>query len=365
MENVKQRALSVVLLVLSLGLQGHTPQLSAATQQDDCERILYLAHKGDKSAIVSAAPDGSRRERLTDWRRWGFSPAEWSPDGRWIAFEKTVNRPFSAIFVMRADGSDKRQLTGSKWWNWNLSWVPDGRSILYQNSATADRYTIRVVDLDGNVRVLGKGTQPALSPDGTTVAFTRAREPGLQYSLWTRPMSGGPATEISAQPRSRYAAPTWSPDGTSITYQKTFDADFDPHDHDWPHADIFTIRPDGSEERRITHLQEDHRGAGYPQWSPDGQQIAYNLEIWEWDFRRAWAHVVDADGSNPVQLTTDRSWGSIWSPDGSRLMFSMRAGPGTWNLYTAAPDGFHRAKVAAPSRWEIYGLDWGGCPAPR
>jgi Tol biopolymer transport system component len=69
-----------------------------------------------------------------------------------------------------------------------------------------------------------------------------------------------------------------------------------------------------------------------PDWSPDGARIAYvsgedgNPDI----------HVMDADGTNKVQLTTYpfSDYDPAWSPDGTRITFvSFREGEGSRQIY--------------------------------
>ena len=85
--------------------------------------------------------------------------------------------------------------------------------------------------------------------------------------------------------------------------------------------DIFVAKPDGTGKRRLT--QEGNRNV-FPAWSPDGRRLAFasdrsgTPQIW----------VMDADGGNPTQLTTDgANYCPAWSPDGKRLAFaSSRTG---------------------------------------
>jgi TolB protein len=93
--------------------------------------------------------------------------------------------------------------------------APHKGTIVFQTSSGG---TIYAVNPDGtNLRVLTTGMDPALSPDGRTVAFTRwsnsnTGEPG---SLWTINLDGTGERLVSRdlhQPKS----PTWSPDGRSI-----------------------------------------------------------------------------------------------------------------------------------------------------
>src|SRR5262249_47724547 len=83
-----------------------------------------------------------------------------------------------------------------------------------------------------------------------------------------------------------------------------------------------------------------------PSWSPDGKKIAFvsarssGQELW----------VCDADGSNPLKLT---SLGSViyprWSPDGRRLVFSALTGPGgNFESYVIDAKGGAPRRISAP-----------------
>lgn len=77
---------------------------------------------------------------------------------------------------------------------------------------------------------------------------------------------------------------------------------------------IFTVRPNGHDLRQITHVDGD---AFYPDWSPDGRQIAFAIN----DCSVA---IMNADGSDlrliaddPALCQSDPSF----TPDGQRLLF--------------------------------------------
>jgi Tol biopolymer transport system component len=90
---------------------------------------------GGASQILAVRPDGSDLVRLTLAPGAQDAHSSWSPDGRWIAFTSARVNPrdedgvaFSQhqvgqIFVMRADGSDVRQLTDTPYNSGTPAWL--------------------------------------------------------------------------------------------------------------------------------------------------------------------------------------------------------------------------------------------------
>ena len=101
----------------------------------------------------------------------------------------------------------------------------------------------------------------------------------------------------------------WSPDGQWIAFSEYAGGEFSPQK--WA---IFIARRDGSQRRLLTP------NAVWATWSPDGKRLAFesrrtgNAEIF----------VVDADGSNVIQLTDHpgSDGAPAWSADGARIAFS-------------------------------------------
>jgi Tol biopolymer transport system component len=79
---------------------------------------------------------------------------------------------------------------------------------------------------------------------------------------------------------------------------------------------IFTIRPDGTGLRQLTHVAKGHV-AGSPEFSPDGTRIVFTIDGQIW--------VMNADGSAQRQLTSQAGFQNqqpSWSPDGRKIVFS-------------------------------------------
>jgi len=101
----------------------------------------------------------------------------------------------------------------------------------------------------------------------------------------------------------------WSPDGQWIAFSEFAGGEFSPQK--WA---IFIARRDGSQRRLLTP------NATWAAWSPDGKRLAF-------ESRRtgdAEIFVVDADGSNVIQLTDHLGSDGTpaWSADGTRIAFS-------------------------------------------
>jgi dipeptidyl aminopeptidase/acylaminoacyl peptidase len=86
------------------------------------------------------------------------------------------------------------------------------------------------------------------------------------------------------------------------------------------HSNVYTINPDGTGRRQLTHVGT-AQTAGAPDWSADGSKIVYESnQIGDY---RIW--VMNADGSGQRRLADDPGFADLnpaWSPDGARILFS-------------------------------------------
>jgi Tol biopolymer transport system component len=85
------------------------------------------------------------------------------------------------------------------------------------------------------------------------------------------------------------------------------------------HIEIYTVRQNGHDLRQITHLDAD---AVKPDWSPDGRQIAFEIDRNEAPFCSI--ALMNADGSDIVELTPNEfvcENDPSFTPDGSRIVF--------------------------------------------
>jgi Tol biopolymer transport system component len=111
-------------------------------------------------------------------------------------------------------------------------------------------------------------------------------------------------------------------------------------------SELYVMNADGSNETRLTNTPESYAKilATSPDWSPDGNRIAYLKGI-DVDTGRTDRdiYVINADGSNPSSLTTVEQSTIAWSPDGTKIAFDgwTRSGDinGRPGIYLLNPDG--------------------------
>jgi Tol biopolymer transport system component len=122
------------------------------------------------------------------------------------------------------------------------------------------------------------------------------------------------------------------------------------------HTDVFTIRPDGTDVRQLTHVPAD-KVAALPSWSADGTTIAYESNV-SGDFE-IW--LMHADGTDQRQVTHDPGFAHLepaWSPDGRRLAFERCDQPfgflASCDLEIMNVDGTGMRRVVGGHRYHVH-----------
>ncbi len=293
---------------------------------------------GTDIEIFQVNPDGTGETLLTSNDVRDGSPA-YSPDGTKIAWESqrdnVAGEPLNTeIYVANNDGD----LEG-----------PDVRRLTFNKGVLANGTLSAIAATDFS---------PSWSPDGTEIVFHSGRtttfsdggtSPVNDFEIYKMSATTGeslvPATRLTVN-RGQDAIPSWSPDGTKIAFQG-----FPPGNVGamFPvNLEVFTMNPDGSGRTNVsnnpgtpndpatTTVNENSNGLDRDIiWSPDSQQIAYNStragtvpgnqnnDVWR----------ANRDGSNPVRLTRgpdtpvpqpflDYDVPLVWSPDGTKILFS-------------------------------------------
>jgi Tol biopolymer transport system component len=215
----------------------------------------------------------------------------WSPDGTRIAFTyDDVRVGAGGIFTVKLDGSDRKRLVNRLFTLLPL-WSPDGRTVAYQ-TITDSRDELNVVPASGGASrrvAVGSFVTVTWSPDSSQLAFA-TRIPVDGISIVGRDGKGLHVLRTKAGVN----FPEWSPDGREIAFAAS-------------QAGIVLIRSDGSNEHTLTIA------GNSPAWSPDSKRIAYSGDVGIW--------IVNRDGTGRRQLTRGDDAQPVWSPDGRSLAF--------------------------------------------
>lgn len=270
-----------------------------------------------------------------------------SPGGPDIVCGGTMEQP--GIYAMHDDGSDRRRVLDD---GWSPALSPEGNRIAFAMTrrGNTDLYLMKAngthVRRITHDRRPHASSAPTWSPDGERIAFQRNRSlRGLgSWDIWILTLATG-ELERFTNAKALDVAPDWSPDGTRIAFasERGWAPDSEGN---W---DVYVKDVATGEVTRFT------RGRaidGNPSWSPDGSAIAFESDRRGAARSRIWMKELDG---GPTQLTRGGKRGDSdpdWSPDGSRIVFvrggSLRVlelGAGTTEIASAT----RRRAYAAPS----------------
>ena len=164
------------------------------------------------------------------------------------------------------------------------------------------------------VRLSPGGTfdqEPAISPDGTRIAFVSPSPTGLQ--LLTMAVNGSDRRAVSADPGFDCSWPRWSPDSRSIVLTRT--------SRSTGEHDVFTILASGDSLRRITNDSLSTSLA----WSPDGSRILLVHQPVDPNVLGSFLRDVLPNGDSLRTIGGPfgyRILGADYSPDGLRIALS-------------------------------------------
>jgi hypothetical protein len=162
---------------------------------------------------------------------------------------------------------------------------------------------------------------PSWSPDGTKIAFERNLSGN--FEVFVMNADGTNETRLTNSPNADLC-PQWSPDGTKIVFRSSRDGN----------EEIYVMNANGTGQTRLTtnSVFED-----FPSFSPDGTKIVFQ--------RNPQIVVMNADGTNPVQLTSvGNNFDPAFSPDGTKIVFDSTRDNNS-EIYTMDANGANQTRL--------------------
>jgi hypothetical protein len=247
-----------------------------------------------------------------------------------------------------------------------VAWSPDGTRLLFEGqfglSLTDPSGTVlEELPFDSMCVYPCAGIEGyAFSPDGAQLAFVLDSPDAGNSSvvatidLATRQITKLASTDIAGG----NGAPRWSPDGTRLIFSRQGDGPANE-------GTLFVVAVDGSDLHELGPIE---LNAIEPQWSPDGSLIAFLSVVMSADAATDDIYVIRPNGTDLRRLTTDGiSIRPNWTADG-RLAFARLpsmgslAGATGYEAWIVDPDGGNLTELQVGNLAQLSSANCLVCP---
>jgi Tol biopolymer transport system component len=277
-------------------------------------RVTCFQLTGGKLQLMTAALDGSDARIVGSWPGGLYRYPRWSPDERWIAFQRG-DGVRDDVFIVPTNGGEPKPLTTDRSVISGFGWLPSSDGIVYASSRGntvpyLPALRLWEVKLDGTAaRPITAGDASYEQPDVHATGLVVAARVQMRFEIWRFPFDTSARDNVRRAQRvthqtGQVLTPTSSPDGKEIAFLA---------DHGG-RANLWVLATDTGESRQITFERDPTVAVGVPVWSPDGQSIAFvsskgntGLVFGLW--------LVSPDGSN-LRNVAKLGLGVSWSQDG-------------------------------------------------
>jgi len=317
----------------------------------DGKRVVYELQSAnwednsfDRNLWIAEVASGEVRQ-LTSAKK-SSTGADWSPDGKWIAFLSDRPAQISGstadkkqLYVISADGGEAQQLTKAENDIGGFNWAPDSRRIAFAVSDPEPKALKDRKEKYGEYSVVHADFQMAHLwtidlPDGTANAAPEAKR-----------LTEGEAFSVGTF--------AWSPDGTRIAFSAQQDADLISSFSN----DIYIVTVADKAVKKIVSTPGPDTN---PKWSPDGKKIAYQTAAGSkyFYYTNGRIAVVPAEGGAPEVMTAgfDEDPDLIdWGPDGIYFEAAQKT---YLHLFRVNPETKVAEKLDAPDHAVAFGFSF-------
>jgi len=193
-----------------------------------------------------------------------------------------------------------------QWWAIHGPEVREGAAKLAESKTLSNMLTL----------VPDPASDPAISPDGKTVAFRRNSYAPGAAGIFVTGSNGKALTQLTQHPGD--CCPAWSPDGKTIAFSRISTDEYG----------IYVVNAAGGALRKISH-EDPSKKRGELAWTTDGKFIAFSGDSPQGGSQ---VFLLSVEDSAVRPMTEpqgqDRDWGPSFSPDGTRMAFVRANGAG-------------------------------------
>jgi len=266
-------------------------------------RIIFTCTRGDYNQLCLVNADGTGYQQLTNLEAHSYYPV-YSPLGGSIVYASNQNGGVFDLFLIIFDGQRLLRLTNHIGNVISPSFSPDGSRILFANRAAEGPTSLWTIDTNGeNADLLYAGPNTIVaadwSPVGNRIAFAMAIDQPDAYEVFIMNDDGTNVRQLTRGLAGIGGSLDWSPDGKHLLIYAGPQGD----------KNIFLVDVDAETATQLTNGGNNAACS----FSPDGQWIAFNSLR---NNDQADIFIMRPDGTDLRQVTTDPEpdWQPQWEP---------------------------------------------------
>jgi Tol biopolymer transport system component len=272
-----------------------------------------------------------------------------------IVFTRVVRTSSCVQRIVAADPNDTNERVLATYPCDDLltpNWSPDGSTVVFATmgavwAVNADGSGLRqlIACAVGDTYCFGFGG-PTFTPDGKHIVTEHCCEPGIGDALYIMNADGTGLEDLTKEPGDfADTGPQVSPDGKRIVFNRCAPPDGHP-------CTVETVKINGENMRRLTDPTLD---TDNPNWSPDATKIVFTMQPATGAVDLA---TINSHGSGFTQLTfntpgTAASFQPSFAPDGTKILFAHYPSTGGVDLYRMNPDGTATSQVTRTANDEF------------
>lgn len=316
---------------------------SSPSVSPDGQRVVFVSARSGSSQLWSLPVAGGEAVQLSDFAA-GVQDPVWSRDGARLAVVAEVwpdcgadgdchTAREKAAAKGKLDVYVSDELLYRHWTSWKRGptshvLIVDALSGEVQADATPGPHAAPAFSLGG-------GGDHAFTPDGQRLVFTSQREreqaTSTNVDLWSAPVEGGEARNLTAANPGWDGHPRFSPDGKRVAWVSQASPGFESDLRRLAVADV-----DGGAPRYLTSREGFDDMLGEFRWAPDGRSLYFTAEV---QGRTPILRVDLADGAITTVHTHGLITGFELTPDGASIVYSARTIDRPSELYAVSAGG--------------------------